>query len=268
MSERELKLAPEAAAFLDEISRLEVPAGARARYEFLCARYAGETVEVREVVELDRPLRMRRYSHGPGPLLLWFHGGRFISGSLETHDALCRRLARAIDGQVLAVDYRLAPEHHYPAAFEDARRAAEFALTLRADVAAGGDSAGGALAVACGIETVALVYPMIDPACDTASHLRFKNGPGPSGNDMRAGWEQFLPRGGFELPTRHVRRALVVTSEIDPLRDEGLELLSRIFATQHEHLPGAIHGFLTYPARFSAAQFVIDRIALFLRSGS
>lgn len=269
MPERELTLAPEAAAFLEEISRLEAPAGPRARYEYLCARFAGELVEVREVVELDRPLRMRHYKQGPGPLLAWFHGGRFISGSLETHDALCRRLANACGGQVLAVDYRLAPEHPYPAAFEDARAAAAFAAALHPRVAAGGDSAGAALALACGIETLALVYPMLDPGCNTLSHRRFMLGPGPSGDDMRAGWRQFLPEGGgFQLATGHVKRALVVTAEVDPLLDEGLALLGRLGTAEHAHLPGYIHGFLTYPGRFRAAQEVVERIGLFLLGGA
>lgn len=269
MSERELKLAPEAAAFLEEISRLEAPIEPRARYEYLCRRFAGEFVEVREVVELDRPLRMRLYKQGSGPLLVWFHGGRFISGSLETHDALCRRLALACGGQVLAVDYRLAPEHPYPAAVEDARAAAEYARTLNSDVAAGGDSAGAALALGCGVGTLALVYPMLDPACRTASHRRFKLGPGPSGDDMRAGWRQFLLEGGsFELPTGHVKRALVVTAGADPLLDEGQDLLGRLGAAEHVHWPGHIHGFLTYPGHFRAAQEVVERIGLFLRGGA
>ncbi len=265
MSERELNLHPEAAAFLEELARLNIPHDARTRYEFLCSTFAGTRFDPSNVTDIDAPIRSRLYRQGPGPFLLWFHGGRFISGSLATHDAVCRRLAIAINGQVLAVDYRLAPEHPYPAAFEDALAAAEFARTLHCAPAAGGDSAGAALALACGLENVALVYPMLDPACDSASHLRFRRGPGPSGDDMRAGWSAFLPAGTpFELPTGHIRRALVVTAEADPLLDEGLRLLSRLPASAHLHLDGHIHGFLTYPARFAAAQTVIERIASIL----
>lgn len=266
MPEPELTLHPDAAAFLEEVAALDVPAGARARYEFLCRRFAGETAPVREVREITAPVRSRLYVHGPGPLLLWFHGGRFISGSLETHDALCRRLARALDGRVLATDYRLAPEHSCQEILDDARAAAGLALSLDPEAAAGGDSAGASLALASRLATVALVYPMLDPTCDTPSHLRFAAGPGPSSAGMREGWRQLLPRDTpFELETQRVRRALVVTAGIDPLLDEGLNLLNVLPETQHLHFEGHIHGFLTYPARFQAAQTVVDRIALFLR---
>jgi acetyl esterase len=267
--EPELRLDPDAAGFLEQLAWLDVPAGPRARYEFLCSHFGGERVELNEVCEIDAPVRGRLYFQGAGPLLVWFHGGRFISGSLETHDAVCRRLARALDGRVLAVDYRLAPEHPFPAAFEDARAAADYALSLDAAAAAGGDSAGAALALACGLDTAALVYPMLDPACGAGSHARFAGGPGPSSEDMRAGWAQFLPAGArFSIETAHVRRALLFTAECDPLLDEGLSLLQRLSSIEHCHFKGQIHGFLTYPARFSAAQTVVDRIALFLRSGS
>lgn len=265
MSEPELKLHAESRRFLEELGGLTIPADARERYENLCARFAGDLVEVREIEPLERPVRGRLYRQGPGRLLVWFHGGRFISGSLGTHDALCRRLARALDGAVLAVDYRLAPEHPYPAAFEDARAAAGLARTLAGDIAAGGDSAGAALALASGVETVALIYPMVDPRCDTASHRQFASGPGPSGESMRAGWAQFLAGGAeFELPMSHVRRALVITAEIDPLRDEGERLAGQLAGAEHLQVAGHIHGFMTYPARFSAVDEAISRVASFL----
>lgn len=259
-----MTLHPEAEAFLSELAELEIPKAARERYEFLCARFAGDPAAVGELREIEKPVAGRLYRDGPGPLLVWFHGGRFISGSLNTHDALCRRLARALEGSVLAVNYRLAPEHPYPAAFEDARAAADYARTLDENAAAGGDSAGAALALACGLETVALVYPMADPSCSGASHDRFAYGPGPSSAEMRAGWEQFLPRNAsLDLPLQHVRRALVVTAEIDPLLDEGLRLASVLPDAKHVHVEGHIHGFLTYAARFSAAANIVSEIAAF-----
>jgi acetyl esterase len=263
--EPELILDPESSKFLNELETLPIPPDARERYDFLCARFAGERVEVREVEPVAGPVPARLYRQGDGRLLVWFHGGRFISGSLETHDALCRRLARALDGSVLAVDYRLAPEHPYPAAFEDARAAASFARSLDLHAASGGDSAGAAVALASGLETVALIYPMVDPGCDTPSHGKYVAGPGPTGEAMRAGWAQFLPAGSvFELPLGHVRRAMVVTAGIDPLRDEGERLAAQLPDCEHVPLKGHIHGFMTYPARFSAVDRVVSRVASFL----
>ncbi len=268
MPEPGLTLEPEAARFLRELESLPAPQDPRERYEFLCARFAGERLKVREVEPAPAPVQGRLYRQGGGPLLVWFHGGRFISGSLETHDALCRRLARALDGTVLAVNYRLAPEHPYPAAFEDAIAASSLARVLDPCAAAGGDSAGAALALASGLETAALIYPMVEPRCDTPSHRRFANGPGPAGESMRAGWSQFLPPGiEFNLPLRHVRRALVVTAEIDPLHDEGVRLARQLPNCEEMRLKGHIHGFMTYPARFSAVDSVVSRVASFLGGG-
>ncbi len=94
-------------------------------------------------------LRARQYwpaADAALPLLVYFHGGRFISGDLDTHDSVCRTLALAANCRVLAVDYRLAPEHRFPAAAEDAALAVEWALGQSKAVAAAGDSAGANLA--------------------------------------------------------------------------------------------------------------------------
>ena len=134
------------------------PAEARRRRRRLSAVYAGKPVPVASVRDLDiEGIRGRHYSPpepgGPHPLLVYYHGGGFTYGELDTHDGVCRVLCRHAGAHVLAVDYRLAPEHPFPAAVDDAHAVLRWAFAnaerLGADpgrVGVGGDSAGGNLA--------------------------------------------------------------------------------------------------------------------------
>jgi acetyl esterase len=276
-----LDLHPDCLAYLEELRALAMPASTaeevRARYRFLCTRYAGERVEV-AVRDAGGRAPLRVYGEGGG-VLLWFHGGRMVSGDLETHDSLCRRLARSLRGRVVAVDYRLAPEHLDPAQTEDARWALEAVRSLGGKLAVGGDSAGAWLALEAaleepaGIESLVLAYPMIDAACGLASHGEFEAGPGTSGRDIRLGYEWWLGGRRRESPLRaegfeKLPRTYVLTCGVDPLRDEGLELGRRLkaagVAVVERHYAGHLHGFLTYPARFSAAEEVVEEVAGFV----
>ena len=150
-------------------------------------------------------LRARQYwptAGGTLPLLVYFHGGRFISGDLESHDAVCRTLAVAANCRVLAVDYRLAPEHRFPAAAEDAALAVEWALGQSMPVAVAGDSAGANLAAGAALtpggralRCQLLIYPMIDATCGMPSYAAFAEGYGPGAADMQRGWREYLPEG-------------------------------------------------------------------------
>ncbi|MDX2149467.1 MAG: alpha/beta hydrolase [Bryobacteraceae bacterium] len=220
----------------------------------------GTPVEVR--IEQPRP-DVRVYGEGPA-VVVYFHGGRFFSGNLETHDALCRSLAAQSGCRVAAADYRLAPEHRWPAAVEDALAAVEWALERWPKVGVAGDSAGAALA---GIAALAhrdrlacqlLLYPMLDPACAMASHADFASGFGPGSEDMRRGWKEYLPEGADSRDARvtplHAPNlagapsAYVLTAEYDCLRDEGECYAQRLSAagvpTVLRRYEGAIHGFL------------------------
>jgi acetyl esterase len=274
-------LAPDSAAFLAEVSRLSLPARTideiRARYRRLCAHFAPPRLEVASVVDDSRT---RLYANSErAPVLVWFHGGRMISGDLETHDALCRQLVRASGWRVLAVDYRLAPEHPYPAAFEDAARAMHAACLLSSTVAVGGDSAGAILAIDAarrGAAAMMLVYPMIDATLSCPSHAEFRSGPGPSSEDMRFGYDLWLQPGTdrrdprisplFETELAALPPAFVAVSGVDSLRDEGLGFAQKLPSPALAFYEGEVHGFLTYPARFQAASDVVKRIAAFLRA--
>jgi acetyl esterase len=182
----------------------------------------------------------------PGPLLIYFHGGGWVIGDLETHDAHCRRLALYSGAKVLAVDYRLAPEHPFPAGHDDALAATRWAFDHAAEIGAdparigvGGDSAGGNLAASTAIEMRGeptrrlkfqlLIYPATTPAKPTASR-RDLDGPvlttsvmawfeaclAASGHPQ---WRRAAPAQALDLA--NLPSALVVTAGFDPLQDEG-----------------------------------------------
>ena len=184
----------------------------------------------------------------PEPLLIFFHGGGFVIGDLDTHDGVCRILAAAAGVRVLSVGYRLAPEHPFPAPVEDAYAAfawaAANAASLNADparIAVGGDSAGGNLATvlshmardAGGARPAMqlLIYPVTDATVDTRSRQLFAEGFVLTKADMDAFEAAYLPEGTdpgdqrvsvAKCPDlRGLPTAYVTTAGFDPLRDEG-----------------------------------------------
>jgi acetyl esterase/lipase len=221
----------------------------------------------------------------PGPLLVYFHGGGFVVGDLETHDNVCRFLARQSGARVLAVDYRLAPEHPFPAPIDDALAAFAFAVEhageLGADptrIAVGGDSAGGNLAA--GVAAIAssaggprpafqlLFYPWLDLASERRSYDLFGEGFYLTRSDLRwyrnhyvtdpaqAADPRCSPIAAGEL--RDAPAAYVATAGFDPLRDEGeayaqrlREAGVRVALRRHS---GLIHGFANTVAIGHAAR--------------
>lgn len=239
----------------------------------------------------DRPVPARLYTPAavehPSALLVYFHGGGFVIGDLDTHDGHCRRLAAGAGVQVMAVDYRLAPEHPFPAAHDDALAATRWAFDNaddlgvdRARIAVGGDSAGGNLAAAVACDLAGdddnrpafqlLLYPVTWPAEETASRQAL-DGP----ILTRAGLQWFAACLGAEthadgervrVGTRMARTpALVVTAGFDPLQDEGRDLAERLraagTAAEHRHFPGLIHDFFIMPDVSPAVIKVVDETA-------
>ena len=202
-----------------------------------------------------RPLAARVYRANASPrgTLLYLHGGGFMVGGLETHDSLCRQLALQSDAAVLALDYRLAPEHRFPVAVDDTWSALHWLAAHGADqgfdtqrVAVGGDSAGGTLAAAAAIHARDLGLPLraqllITPgtaaAGDTPSRHQFANGFLLDATTIdwffahyiepseRHDW-RFAPLEADDLDG--VAPACVVLAECDPLVDEGLAYVDRL----------------------------------------
>jgi acetyl esterase len=229
-------------------------------------------------------LRARQYWPAAGralPLVVYFHGGRFISGDLDSHDPICRMLALAADSRVLAVEYRLAPEHRFPAAAEDAALAVEWALGQGIGVAVAGDSAGANLAAGAALahgggalRCQLLIYPMIDATCSMPSYTGFAEGYGPGAEDMKRGWREYLPEGAdprdplasplFAEDRAVGAPALVLTAGYDTLRDEG-EAYARKLGVTARRYPGTIHGFFTMPGILQVARDAMNDAAEFLK---
>ncbi|MET8279929.1 alpha/beta hydrolase [Micromonospora sp. NPDC005174] len=243
----------------------------------------------------DLPVRVYRPAgSGPLPTLLYFFGGGWTLGSIDTADGICRRLANAVPCQVVTVGYRLAPEHPFPAAVQDCHAAtvwiAENADRFGVDptrLAVGGDSAGGNLAAAvtllCRADGPALaaqllVYPNTDIGGEPS---------GPVGDDPTlfnrhsVAWyrthylaEPEQSRDPLASPLRAddlsgLPAALVITAELDPLCAEGQRYAERLGAAgvpaRVDHYPGMIHGFFAMPGVFTDGRRAQDSAAAFLR---
>jgi len=183
-------------------------------------------------------LKARRYvcaEPGPKPTLLYLHGGGFVVGDLDTHDAPCRVLCKHAGVDVLSVEYRKAPEHPFPAYVDDARRAYEWAAARYDRVAVGGDSAGGNLAATLAIEydpaLALLIYPVTDATEERPSRTLFSQGffltdelmQWYTGHFMEADADPADPlRSPLLSPNlKDSAPALIITAGFDPLRDEG-----------------------------------------------
>ena len=202
------------------------------------------------------PIRIYNPSGGRDlPAVIFFHGGWFIGGDLETHDRPLRALANAANCIVVAVDYRLAPEHPFPAAIDDgfavlqwvASEGAAFGIDRNLLIIAG-DSAGGAIATVVarkaaelkGLRVLlqVLMYPVTDPTLQTASWLEFAEGPVINRETAVGAWQMYTPniadrKNGDAAPIFAANltgspKALLIMGEYDPLRDEGLAYAARL----------------------------------------
>ncbi len=266
-----------------------------ARVEMLRS-FAPADVSVRDLmIEGDAgPLPVRLY-HLPGvaapmPVLVWLHGGGWVLGSIDSHDNVCRYLAKEGGLLVVNVGYRLAPEHRAPAQQADSMAALRWAMANAAAhggdparLVVGGDSAGGNLAALAAIAARAagprlagqlLVYPVTDPPADAMASYAANDAFGLTRSAMEWYWKQWLPEGGgADAGTAPLRAtdlsglppAYVMTAEYDVLRDEGAAFAARLAEagteTAHEDVPGVIHGFFSLPGFAPVATDAVRRAA-------
>jgi acetyl esterase len=233
---------------------------------------------------------------GDRPALIYLHGGGFVLGTLDGVDELCRAIAAGSGWTVVSLDYRLAPEHPYPAALEDcldayawlARTATEFGIDP-GQIAVGGDSAGGNLAAALCLHrrdegsslpvTQVLAYPAVDGTFSSPSWSEFADAPLLGTADARWFWNQYLGLGHrtddhLAAPMRAkslcgLPATLILTAEVDPIRDDAEAYAARL---RRDGVPvsltryaGVFHGFITEIGTFAQAKRAVDEICLHLR---
>jgi acetyl esterase len=226
------------------------------------------------------------------PGILYIHGGGFMACDIDTHDVFCRRLALGARARVVSIEYRLAPEHPWPAAFDDALAAYRWLLTQAPELgidasrlAVAGESAGGHLSALLGqvLRTSkrppvlqALIYPALDSTCSLPSH-----------RELGEGWllttemidvfysayfaahpeERSSPRGSplFAESVAGTPPALVYTAGFDPLKDEGFAYAERLrregVSVRHHRFGPLIHGFITMTGAVPAARVACERMA-------
>jgi acetyl esterase len=241
-------------------------------------RVAITRVESFEIVADSRPLRLRFYAQveGPAPTLIFFHGGGFVMGSIETHDALVRQLVLRSGWSALSVDYRLAPEHRYPAALRDGYAALEWAVGPAGNrmgvdarnLAVCGESAGANIAAALAlcardrggpqIAQQILLYPVLDPRCQTDSHRDPELQCQLTSSRVQWYLEQYIgPNGdrsdplaapGLCADLSRLPKTTLVTAEYDPLRDEAEDYARRLIDAgvdvRYRRFNGTYHGFM------------------------
>jgi len=305
------KLAPEIRALLEGMAAQGGPAMetlpvAEARKGSAdIAQLAGSAEEVGRVEDREIPgrsgrIRVRIYAPtgaGPFPGVAFFHGGGWVIGDLDTHDNICRAISRRADAVVVSVDYRLAPEHAFPAALEDcldatrwmAENAAALAIDARRLVVAG-DSAGANMATVVathardaghpGVALQVLVYPVTNlSGFDTASHREFAEDHFLTRSLMQWFTSLYVPRQAdrtkpeaspaFAADLHDLPPTLVITAECDPLRDEGEAYAQRLrehdVAVTLTRYDGMIHPFLNFMGVTPGAHKALDQIAAAIR---
>jgi len=305
-----MPLHPQSKDFLDGLAKQNAPGWeelppAESREIFASLTdFFGDGPEVAAVE--DRTIRddlsVRVYwpsGNGPFPGIVFFHGGGWVLGSLETHDALCRRLAYEGEAVVVAVEYPLSPESVFPGSLEYCFEATQFvakhADNLQIDPAkiiVAGDSAGGNLAAAVALLSCerggpqlfmqVLIYPALNARCDSDSYSRFAEGNGLTKIAMQWFWQQYLGSSANpddpiispgmsdnlqQLPPTHI-----VTAEYDVLRDDGEQFVKSLeeagVPVTHKCYDGMLHGFIHFCGIFDVGREAISDIATVIRTST
>ncbi|MGM1033719.1 MAG: alpha/beta hydrolase [Bacillota bacterium] len=256
---------------------------------------AGEAVSVGEIFEQTiEGIRLRIYKPSEQmnlPILIFYHGGCFVSGDFETHDRQLRQLANLGSILVVAVDYRLAPEHVYPAAHDDAAKAAQIVREHASswggnseNITIAGDSAGGHLALVTCLrlkkqghwmpKRQVLIYPMLDAKGTSNSYKKFGDDYVITRDALLSGFEAYLSN----LPSNHpeasplyrddfecLPETYIITAEFDPLVDEGETLYRRLLESgvevQCRRYLGVNHGFFQLAGISKAGRRAIQDVA-------
>lgn len=283
-----MALDPVVAEMLKQMAEAEAPAlnemspeDGRAMYRLMSDTMP--QVEINNVSDRNIPvsggeIAVRIYRHledKQQPCLVYYHGGGWVIGDLETHDSVCRQLARQTDYTIVSVDYRLAPEHPFPVPLNDCYEALVWVQANATDlgididrIAVGGDSAGGNLSTCVCLKAIEesgpalmhqlLIYPVTDTNFETSSYKENRDGYMLTLDSMKWFWDHYLPtdknalNDPLAVPMRasdlsKLPPATVITAEFDPLRDEGEAYGKKMndagVLTKSQRFDGMIHGF-------------------------
>lgn len=271
----------------------------RAAAEEAPGRFGGRTERLASVRDVDVPGRARSVplriyrpeSDAPLPCVLYAHGGGWVTGSLDSHDKLCRILANRLPAVVVGVGYRCAPEHVYPAALDDVEAAWRWTRAHAKNVGAdgarfgvAGDSSGGNLVAALTQRLRAagdpqpdlqlLLYPALDSTCSRASYRNFSTGYNLSAAQMAWYWDLYRAGSAQDAPELSplaaaslagLAPAVIAVAEYDVLRDDAIDYARRLaddgVVVRVVRCDGMIHGFLRWTGAVPAAMRWIDEIA-------
>jgi acetyl esterase len=302
-------LDPDIQRLLDTVFKVAADEGSpdiaqlRAGAEQAPVLLGGEPEPVGSIVDMHAPgdgaaIAVRTYRPATAarlPLVLYAHGGGWVTGSLDSHDRLCRILANRLPAVTVAIDYRRAPEYVYPAALDDVEAAWRWvrgkARILGADgtrFAVAGDSSGANLAAALTLRLRAdgapqpqlqvLLYPALDATCSRRSYREFATGFNLTAAQMAWYWDAYRAGAAADAPglsplaaanLAALPPAIVAVAEYDVLREDGLEYAQRLQAagvpTRVIRCEGMLHGFLRWTGAVPAAHRWIAAVATSFR---
>ncbi|MEH7415715.1 alpha/beta hydrolase [Neobacillus drentensis] len=307
------QLIPQAKAYLEAFNQMPQLQSLKAQeVRDLFAQFPPVEVELAPLAKVedrlipvsdDAEIKVRIYTpegEGPFPLFVYYHGGGWVIGDLETADASCRMIANRTERVVVSVDYRMAPEYKFPIPVQDSYAALEWvsqnAAALNANasnIVVGGDSAGGNLSAVVSmmardqngpaISAQVLIYPVTDLAYDTRSYKEFSEGYGLD-RDLMIWFGDYYINHPFDAKNiyiaplradnlKNLPSAFVVTAECDVLRDEGIAYANRLrdagVKVEAYTEPGIIHGYFTNMAVFpEQIKDTISKIAQFINTST
>lgn len=299
---------PEIVKVIENLQQIHVFDGkdaldvSRKGYETMALQLGGKKEMIRMIEEYsilqnDHKIPVRIYRPNgieseKSPAILYIHGGWFISGSFETHDALVRQLANATDAVIVFVDYRLAPEHPFPAGFDDVQSAGEWIIrhadALHLDknkIGIIGDSAGAALAASVStqlghqLKFQVLIYPATTNTFNTQSWKDYENGPIINKEEGIRAWKWYLnsvsdQQNPLAIPLlikdfKNTPSTFILLSEHDPLRDEGQQLAENMKASGVKVTVSVykdmVHGFMHMGAVVKETKEAVEEISVFTK---
>ena len=310
MELQSLTVDPQVQALLDQFAQFPWPSENNLSSEQIRQAYlklrslAGSPEDIDKVEEIKLPgatgsIPVRIYTPKVGktlPILVYFHGGRYISGDLDTHDAPLRALANRSECIIVSVGYRLAPEYKFPGAVDDSYSVTKWIADHASDIggdptriAVSGDSAGGGIAAAVtliareknspALAYQILIYPMLDATISSKSYKSFATGYLMTAEMLISGYTKYLPENVdpknpyisplWSKDLKNLPPAYVLTAEFDPLRDEGEAYAKRLkeagVPVILKRYEGMIHGFFQFGGVLDVGRKSIDETASALR---